>query len=145
MKGRLLPAFILVAFLGFVDASYLAFNAIMNIATPCVISEGCDAVTTSAYSRIFGIPVAILGAGYYLIVFVAASRLWQAGDIRIARFMPLLTSVGLVASIWFVSVQAFVLQAWCSFCLLSALISTILFIMSWKVRALANNGTPDTA
>lgn len=145
MHGRLLPAFIFVAFLGFVDASYLAFNAVMNIATPCVISEGCDAVTTSAYSRIFGIPVAVLGATYYLAVFVAAARLWQAGDARIARFMPLLTTVGLAASIWFVSVQAFVLKAWCSFCLLSAFTSTILFIMSWKVRNLANGSAPDTA
>jgi uncharacterized membrane protein len=144
MHGRLLPAFIFVAFIGFVDASYLAFNAVMNIATPCVISEGCDAVTTSAYSRIFGIPVAILGAAYYLAVFVASARLWQVGDMRIARFMPLLTAIGLVASVWFVSVQAFVLKAWCSFCLLSAFTSTLLFIMSWKVRALANDSVLDT-
>jgi uncharacterized membrane protein len=40
------------------------------------------------------------------------------------------TSVGFLFSVWFVYVQAFLLKAFCQYCMLSATTSTILFITS---------------
>jgi uncharacterized membrane protein len=58
---------IVVSFLGFLDATYLAAKHYLGAPIACSIFEGCEKVTTSQYAAVFNIPVALLGALYYLL------------------------------------------------------------------------------
>lgn len=87
------------------------------------------AVTTSTYATIFGVPVALLGALYYgmLLLLLMAYR-----ETSRRVFLVLCmgaTSVGLGMTLWFVYLQLFVLRALCQWCMVSALTTTLLFIL----------------
>ena len=128
-------AFILVALLGFLDAGYLTANHYLNIVPPCFVVQGCDTVTTSVYSKILGIPVSLLGALYYLSVFIG--MLYYADTRKRAVLKPIffLTCIGFLFSLWFLYAQIFLIGALCTYCLVSAVTSTTLFglgVHIWK-------------
>ena len=55
-----------LAFVGMVDASYVAIHSSQGFLLPCGIAGGCDQVLNSPYARILGIPVAWFGLAFYL-------------------------------------------------------------------------------
>ena len=115
------------AALGFADATFLTFEHFRNIIPPCTVGS-CEAVLSSSYSVIFGIPVSALGVLYYLTLLIGLFAYLDFKKAVIARATLSLTVCGLVMSIWFVFLQAFVLHAYCLYCMGSATISTALFI-----------------
>lgn len=123
----LIVAFIAVSFLGFLDATYLTAQHYLGTIPPCVITTGCNTVLTSEHSVIFGIPTALVGAIYYLLLFLLAilSLDLKRAIIRLAAY---LTPIGFLASLYFVYLQLFVIKEICSYCLMSAITSTLLFI-----------------
>ncbi len=129
-KKILLGLFLLIALIGFTDAFYLTINAFSNTIPPCFIAQGCDVVTTSSYSRLFGIPIALLGSLYYLTLFILGLYYLDKKSLVIASALPLITAVGFVFSLYLVYLQIFVIGALCSYCLFSAGSSTALFILS---------------
>ena len=124
----LIIAFLAVSFLGFLDAAYLTAQHYLGTIPPCVITTGCETVLTSEHSVIFGIPTALLGSVYYLLLFLLAIF---SIDIKreIIRFAAFLTPIGFFASSWFVYLQLFVIKEICSYCVVSAATSTILFVL----------------
>ncbi|TAL49061.1 vitamin K epoxide reductase family protein [Patescibacteria group bacterium] len=129
----LVITFIVVAFLGFLDAAYLTANYFLGTAPACFIAQGCDVVTTSVYSRVLDVPVALLGSLYYLAMFFAGLYLLESKNARFARFLPYFTATGLLVSIWLIYAQIALIKALCVYCLLSALTSTALFILSFPI------------
>jgi uncharacterized membrane protein len=125
--------FLIVAFVGFMDATYLAASHFRGIPPPCLLTDGCDTVTSSAYSKIIGIPVPMLGIIYYLGMLVLGLGYIDKNRFNVAKAIPWATAIGLVASIWFVYVQAVILDAFCTYCLLSAGTSTILFLLGIQI------------
>lgn len=123
-------AFVIVSALGFLDATFLAVKFYTGGPIPCSITGGCERVTTSAYAAISGIPVALLGAIYYLALFLAGVHFISKAHRRLFFFLTRATAVGFIASIWFVYVQVFILQSLCLYCLFSAGSSTILFLLA---------------
>jgi uncharacterized membrane protein len=95
------------------------------------VVNGCEQVTTSSYSLILGIPVALLGAIYYLVVFAISLRYVEKKQAKLLQVLHLITGVGLIMSLWFIYVQAFIIKAWCLYCLGSAVSSTLLFILGY--------------
>lgn len=118
---------LLVAFLGFVDATYLTVKHYRGDTINCLLTSGCNTVTQSRYSEIFGVPVALLGSLYYLSVFLLCIAYFDRKQPKILALAATYTVVGLVASAYFVALQAFVIKAWCQYCLASAVTSTVLF------------------
>ena len=55
-----------LAFVGMVDASYVAIHSSQGFLLPCGIAGGCDQVLNSPYARVLGIPVAWFGLAFYL-------------------------------------------------------------------------------
>jgi len=138
-----LPITILViALLGLADASYLAIEHFKGEVPNCSIIEGCDVVTTSKYSVIFGVPVALLGAMYY---FVMATLMLFWIDQRknnVLRLASYFSFAGLGASFYFVYIQLFILNAICLYCMGSAVSSTLIFIFSMLVLKKLSHGQP---
>ncbi len=121
--------FLAVSFLGFLDATYLAAQHYLGAIPPCIITTGCETVLRSHYSAILGIPVALLGSIYYLLLFLLAVFYLDARREIIIRLAAYLTPLGFLASLYFVYLQLFVLKEICSWCMVSAFTSIILFIL----------------
>lgn len=125
-------AFAVVAFLGFVDATYLTVQHFLNAAPPCVFGN-CELVLTSKYSSILGVPTALWGAIYYFSILVL-TLLYIDTKKNIFFIKALgLTCVGLVMSLWFLYLQMFVIHAYCQYCLISGGTSLTLFILAMVI------------
>ncbi len=133
-SNKFLALFTLLAFLGFIDASYLALKYFLGGPVPCFIASGCDTVTTSLYARILGVPVALLGAAYYGALLLLVVGYFDTKSIFVFLVASYATILGFFVSIWLFFVQAYLLKAFCTYCLFSAGTSTLLFIVSWWWR-----------
>lgn len=116
--------------IGFLDATYLTIEHFTKFSLPCSLTNGCDIVTNSAYSEIFGIPVAILGVAYYLTLFLSLYLILEFSQERLLPHIALATTAGFLFSGWFVYVQIAILHAVCQYCMISAITSTTLFLLS---------------
>jgi len=117
-----------LALVGFADATYLAVEHWRGEVPDCSIIHGCDQVLGSKYAAIGPVPVALLGAGYYLTLVGLGVLYADTKNIRWAYLAGQLTWLGLGASVILVGLMAFVIEAYCQFCLLSALTSILLFV-----------------
>jgi uncharacterized membrane protein len=132
-KRAMVFLFLAVSLVGFVNAAYLTAKHYLGTPPACSLFAGCEKVTTSRYATILGVPLALLGALYYLAVFLAVVAYVDTGRVGIFRGVAGFTAVGFVASAWFVYLQLFVIQAICQYCMLSAFTSTLLFIFGITV------------
>ena len=130
---RLFFGLLAVAPLGFLDAGYLAVEHFLNRVPPCSIVAGCEKVTTSQYSVIFGVPLALMGALYYLAIIVALILYLDLRRAWIIKWTARATAVGFVFSLYLVYLQLFVIKAICQYCMLSVLSSTGLFVIGLLV------------
>ncbi|MBI5754449.1 vitamin K epoxide reductase family protein [Candidatus Peregrinibacteria bacterium] len=124
----LIWSLIIVSFLGFLDASYLTVAHYTGLTLRCNVFSGCEQVTTSPYSVVFGIPVALGGMFYYLTVLLATLFYFDSKKHGLLKYIASLTCVGFAASAWFVYLQLFVIKAICQYCMISATTSALLFI-----------------
>ncbi|HXG84725.1 MAG TPA: vitamin K epoxide reductase family protein [Pyrinomonadaceae bacterium] len=116
-KIRFLAA--VVALFGVADAVYLTVKHYTGEKVPCSVLEGCEQVLTSAYAEIAGVPLAAFGALAYFTAFSLAilaafgnRSMWKIFGVQVA-LMAIFTA-------WLVYLQAFVIEAFCQFCLVSA-------------------------
>ncbi|MEK7633003.1 MAG: vitamin K epoxide reductase family protein [Patescibacteria group bacterium] len=119
-----------VSIVGFFDAAYLTIQHYTQFTLPCTITHGCDLVTKSEYSQIMGIPVSVLGAVYYLAIFLAVYVILETKKTEYLRFVAIATTFGFLFSAWFVYLQFFVIHAICQYCMFSAATSTTMFVVS---------------
>ena len=123
-------ALIVTSFVGLLDSSYLLAEKLLGGTPTCFLGGGCEVVTTSSYSAVFGIPIALFGVVFYLVVLLS-SLIYQ--DIKkrvLVKIIFALSFFAFLASLYFVYLQFFVLKALCPYCLLSAGTSTLLLVFS---------------
>lgn len=120
--------FMAASFIGFLDALYLSVERMRGVKVICIILDGCDKVTTSLYSTMLNVPVAYLGALYYLTIFILALGFLAFKKDQIIRLMSWMTGIGFLASTWFVYLQVFIIKSICLYCMISATTSATLFI-----------------
>ena len=125
----LIWGFVILSFIGFLDATYLTAKHYLGIPINCSLFEGCEKVTSSQYATIFDIPVSLAGAGYYLLIFVLMIAYLDTKKERILYFISRLALLGFIASLWFLYLQLFVIKAICLYCMISFTTSTLLFIL----------------
>jgi protein-disulfide isomerase/rhodanese-related sulfurtransferase len=123
-----------LSFLGLFDSIYLWW-AYTSPSHPlvCVVGTGCDAVRASPYSHFWGLPLPLFGAAMYgtLAIFCFAEALSGMLLARLIRFLILLISGGaFLASLVLSGIEAFRLHAWCAWCVLSAVVVTLIFILA---------------
>lgn len=112
--------------LGILNTIYLSYHTITKKPVRCLFfpSEWCQRVQYSSYSRTLGIPNSFAGFGFYSAIFVL-TILFRQG---VVSFIPIaiIIGVGFVFSLYFLFVQAFVLRAFCTWCVASAVDFTVL-------------------
>jgi uncharacterized membrane protein len=134
--------FIILTAIGFFDATYLTAEHYRGNIVQCSILEGCETVTQSEYATVADAPVALFGTIYYLALLVLGLLFMDTGKPRWLRTAALLTPIGFAASLWFLYLQIFVIQALCLYCLISATTSTALFILGILVLRGSKTKTP---
>lgn len=120
--------FLAIALVGFADAAYLTIKHYAGGPIPCAVFTGCETVTASTYSTVFGVPVALLGALYYLSMFVLAIAYFDTKKEFFLRMASMGSAIGILATLWFLYVQAVLLGAFCFYCIVSAGTSISLFV-----------------
>lgn len=124
----------LLALVGLADALYLTVQHLTGQSVRCTVTSGCSEVLSSSYAVVGGYPLAALGAAAYFTVFSLATLVLFGYRIAGKLLLPLVGGMFLV-SLYLVYLQAFVIRAFCQYCLLSAAVTTgltILALLAWK-------------
>src|SRR5215216_5579426 len=88
--------------------------------------HGCETVASSSYSHLAGVNVAVFGIVGYVLLLLSALA---AGDV--ARIAGLATAlVGFGFSVYLTYLELFVIDAICQWCVASAVLMTLLLIVS---------------
>jgi uncharacterized membrane protein len=128
-----IPIFIFagLALLGIADSFYLTMKELTQTPASCSIIEGCDVVLNSSYSFVGPIPLAVFGLLYYGFVFFALMIFLSRPHLTMAlRLASWAVIVGFLFSLYFLYLQAFVIGAFCQYCLLSAGLSVIMLFFA---------------
>jgi uncharacterized membrane protein len=135
MNKRMLVA--LVALAGVFVALYLTLYKLGYIGTLACAVGSCETVQTSKWATFLGFPVGGWGVAYYLGV-LALALVGLAGRYadsrRLSDILVGVTGFGLLFSLWLTYLELFVIHAICQWCVVSAILATILFILSWLDR-----------
>lgn len=126
--------FILVlALIGLIDSLYLTWIKISHTEALCLPGIGnCDIVNNSRYAEIMGIPVAALGASAYLTILLVLGIGWRYPSGKEFANLALfgLTLAGTGYSGYLTYLEFAIIKAICPFCLLSAIVMGLLFIIA---------------
>lgn len=125
---KLIYTFVLLSLVGIVDSIYLTTKH-YNASYICSVN-GCEEVLASSYATIFNIPVAILGIIFYSIILLAAITYISQRNKFSLRILTIIPVLGFLFSLWLVYLQLFIIQSICTYCMVSATTSTLLFILS---------------
>ena len=127
-ERRLRRLIALFALLGLGVATYLTIVHYTGDAPLCLASGGCEKVQSSEWAKLFGIPVAVIGLGGYLAIFLSLFIPGEAGRITTAS----LAIVGFAFSAYLTYRELFTIKAICQWCVASAVLMTIVAILaSW--------------
>jgi len=123
----------LLGLVGFIISTYIYNKKKAKKKLICPRRSNCDTVIHSDYSKILGIPVEVLGMVYYFFIgsvysVVFIFDLWSS---TIGHIIFGISMCSLLFSIYLVSMQVFVIKQWCAWCLCSAAISLLIFILSY--------------
>jgi uncharacterized membrane protein len=114
------------AAVGILDTLYLVYHKIAgtDVACPFFPKEWCHTVQHSPQSKTFGIPNSVAGLVMYLLI-ALLGYLFITGS---APLLPLQVVIGFgfLFSLYFMYVQAFVLRAFCTWCVLSFINFTVM-------------------
>jgi uncharacterized membrane protein len=123
----------ITAAIGLFTAIYLTIAKLANSQEMCIEGFGdCWTVNNSIYSELFGIPIALFGAGAYVSILVllwleTRNSFWKSNS-------PLLlfgiTLLGVLLSGYLTYIEIAVIEAICPFCVLSAIAMVLLFIFN---------------
>jgi uncharacterized membrane protein len=121
---------IVLAVLGIGVAGYLTYIHYAGIDPVCNIAHGCIKVQTSAYAKLAGVPVAVLGLVGYVSILAALLVRHEATRMAAALF----ALVGFGFSAYLTYRELFTIDAICQWCVASAILMTGLAIATvWRL------------
>jgi uncharacterized membrane protein len=116
----------LSALIGALIALYLLLHSLGYSSLVCPIS-GCDKVQASPYSKILGIPVAVFGVVLFVgLLAVAVHAILQ--NLAPPKLLFYGSSLGMLAYGYFTFLEAFVIRAWCFWCVCSSLCMLVVWL-----------------
>ena len=104
-----------VALAGVAVAGYLTWVHFDDAALVCVAGGGCETVQESRYAEIAGVPVAALGLVAYSLVL--GLIVWNTPSARLGA--ATLALIGLLFGMYLLSLQLFVIDAICVWCIVN--------------------------
>lgn len=128
----------LISLAGLFLGAYLTLYKFGVIGTLACNVGSCEQVQTSRWSVFLGLPVATWGLGFYLLMLALSIAGLQPRFLdsrRLSLTILLLAGWGVLFTAWLNYLEAFVIHAWCEWCLGSAAIVVLLFglaVLDWR-------------
>jgi uncharacterized membrane protein len=134
---RLRIAIAVVALIGVGIAGYLTYVHYAGLKVVCLSSGGCETVQASRWSKLDGVPVAVLGLAGYVAILGSLALRGELG--RSAGFGIAL--IGFLFSCYLTYREVFTIKAICQWCVGSAVLMTILVGLT-AARVIRDDGSP---
>ncbi len=123
-----------LSLIGIFVSGYLALYKFGFLgALQCGAAGGCEVVQASEYAVFLGLPVALWGMGAYVLLLALALAGLQprwAGERWLALALFGVAAVGVLVSAVLTYISASVIGAFCQWCLISAVLVTLIFLFS---------------
>lgn len=138
-----------LALVGVAVAGYLTY-AHLTSPTALVCSDtglvNCIKVTTSAQSRFLGMPVAVLGLSFWLVMSgLLSPPAWRASSLWPHRARLALVSLGVLFVLWLVYAEFVIIGALCVWCTVVHVVTFAEFVlvMLYGLDLVQGNATGD--
>jgi len=122
----------LLGFSGFLLANYIRDTKKNAAPLVCPLEGSCETVIYSKYSKIMNVPVELLGIFYYGLVTLSYFLFAFFPHVMpetVVYIVLALTLCAFLFSVYLTAIQAILLKHWCTWCLISAGICTVIFII----------------
>ena len=130
-RNYLVWAMIVLALVGLIDSAYLAYLS-LSPPTSCPVGEfsifSCNEVIYSQYAHVYGISVAVLGLGWFILALGLILVAWR--NARLIYSVVVWSLLGAVGVAGFVYTEIFLLGSICLLC-------TIAHVMGLAILALS--------
>lgn len=124
-------------------ATYLAMYKLGMIGNLACTIGSCETVNLSRWATLLGVPVAVWGVGFYVVLFLVAllgTTERFVDEPWVSHALLGLTAWGVIFSAWLTYLELYVIHAICMFCVISAILVTVTFLVSvleWRDRPVA--------
>jgi uncharacterized membrane protein len=130
---------VLIAVLGLALASYLVYVHYSGTPPACTAGNACLKVQTSVYSKIAGVPVALIGLIGYIGI-VLSLLVPDRDEVRLATLV--MTVIGVAFSGYLTYRELFTLKTICEECATSAVLMLLLFLGAGTRYVLGDPAAP---
>jgi uncharacterized membrane protein len=140
---------VMLAASGLLVAIYLTVVKLAGVTPICGPSGGCEAVETSAYADVAGVPIAAVGVLYSLVATGGALVWWRRSDVRALYVLYGLGLAGSLVEVYLVYLEVAVIHAVCIWCaaygvtLVAGLVGTIMVLRRARASAARRQTDPD--
>ena len=120
-----------LALIGLLISTYLLLYKLNVMKTLLCGTGACETVQSSPWADFIGVPVPAWGVAGYLMIFGLAMAGIQPRFIEnrnLARVLLATSTFAFAFSAYLTWVEAFLLQAWCRWCVASAIVATLIFV-----------------
>ena len=119
-----------LAAIGLVVAIYLAVTKLTGGLPVCGPIHGCDTVASSEYSVVLGVPVAVFGVGYSIVLLALSIAWWWGGDRRAVLGAYGLGLLGCFVAAALTYLEVAVIGAICVYCVTYAVTVVVGFAIA---------------
>jgi uncharacterized membrane protein len=126
-------AIAVLALIGWLVSAYMGAYSFVLTGDIICGSGGCNIVQDSPWARLYGVPVPALGlAGYAALLVAAIAGLQPAllASRTVSLILVAAATIGLGFSAYFTYLEAFVIHAWCRWCVASAVVTVLIFLFT---------------
>ena len=119
-------AILFLSLAGMAISAYLTYAHYRHASTICLPGMDCDAVLSSPYAQIWGVPLSLLGLAMYAVITILGFFIWQGKGRRRELLGLGAYTVALSASLfslYLYYLEIFEIQAFCTWCIVSSVIA----------------------
>jgi uncharacterized membrane protein len=128
-----------LAVIGLAVAAYLAITKLTGGAPVCGPLRGCETVASSEYSEVSGIPIAVFGVAFSIVLVASSLIWWRLSDRRALLGAYGLGLLGTLVVAGLTYLELFVIHAVCVYCVVYA--ATV--VTGFVVAAVALRAVPE--
>jgi uncharacterized membrane protein len=128
-----------LAAVGLAIGAYLLAARVIGEAPACGPIKGCDTVAASEYATVLGVPVALFGVAFSMVLVASAALWWRRGDRRSLYAAYGLGLLGIATVAYLTYLELFVIEAICIWCVSYG----VTILVGWLLAAVALRSATD--